>query len=61
MLLDVGDEVKLRNGEIIVITYIEGDEIEGFNKKGWMKRPYRKNVVEKTGRHFQLPIEENKV
>lgn len=55
--IKVGDEVVLRNGETMVITYINNDIVEGFNHKGWMKKPTRNAIVGVTHRHFSLPIE----
>ena len=55
--LRVGDEVILKTGETMVITYVNGDEVEGFNHKGWMKRPTKNAIVDITHRHFSLPID----
>lgn len=41
----------------MVITYVNGDEVEGFNHKGWMKRPTKNAIVDITHRHFSLPID----
>ena len=54
--LRVGDEVLLRNGNRMVITYMNMGIVEGFNDRGWMTSPTLSSIVKKTGRHFDLPI-----
>lgn len=55
-MFNVGDEVVLRNGDTMVITYISISEVEGFSSRGWMLHPSLGNIVDVTGRHFDLPI-----
>lgn len=56
--LRVGDEVLLRNGTTMIITYIKLDVVEGFNSKGWITSPTIESVINKTGNHYDLPIKE---
>lgn len=57
-MYEIGDEVKLKDGTIMVVTYIEKKEIEGFTLDGWVIKPLLRNVVEATGKHYDLPIGE---
>lgn len=56
LLYNIGDEIILRNGETMIITYIGETDLEGFNHKGWNVNPTKNAVVGLTGRHFSLPI-----
>ena len=56
--LRVGDEVLLRNGTTMVITYIKLDVVEGFNSKGWITSPTLESIIWTTGKHYNLPIKE---
>lgn len=53
----VGDEIILRNGDTMIVTYIGNTDIEGFNHKGYNVNPMKNAVVGLTGRHFSLPID----
>lgn len=53
----VGDEVILRNGDTVVVTYIAEEYVEGFNRKGWNVAPMKDAIVDITHRHFTLPID----
>ena len=59
--LKVGDEVLLRNGNTMIITYVHADVIEGFNSKGWITSPTIESVINKTGNHYDLPIKEEQI
>ena len=59
-MYEIGDEVKLKDGTIMVVTYIGEKEIEGFTLDGWVIKPLLRNVVEPTGNHYDLPIGERR-
>ena len=59
-MLKVGDEVELRNGTVMIVTYVGENEVEGFTPDGWVIRPLMRNIVGRTGNHYDLPITERK-
>lgn len=59
-MYEIGDEVKLKDGTIMVVTYIEEKEIEGFTLDGWVIKPLMRNIVGRTGNHYDLPITERR-